>query len=414
MSRVVMAANGSWGDVLPFVAVAHALEHRGHAVEFVLPTSFHARVSGEGFTVRDAGWQVGPDELAALDIDWARGGGLPLMRSVLRQLIVPKLSDALGALEAACAGADLLVIHVNQIMGPILASRTGIPTAALSLFPMVVPSVEGLASTGFDRVPRVMRRPVNRALITALLNVTRPVFYDRALNRFRAKLGLCHHRAYFMTAGLLADRYLALFPPSFAPRPADWPSHVELTGFCPWAAADRQLPAEINEFLAAGEPPVLVTMGSAGSSGLTALLEHVASELDRRHQRSLFLLGDPRHRTPVLDRREVVEFAPIDRVLPHCRAIVHHGGYGTTVAALRAGIPAVTVSPMPDQLWYGRRAADLGTGIALPWRRRRHVGDAIDELLGDQSFTIAARDYREVALREDGITNTCNRLETLL
>ncbi|MET0911212.1 MAG: nucleotide disphospho-sugar-binding domain-containing protein, partial [Ilumatobacteraceae bacterium] len=87
-------------------------------------------------------------------------------------------------------------------------------------------------------------------------------------------------------------------------------------------------------------------------------------------------------RTGTLEGRDgVFEFAPLERVLPRCRAIVHHDGYGTTVARLRPGIPAVTDSPMPDQLWDGRRTAALGAGIALAWRHLRQVGTAIDQVL---------------------------------
>jgi UDP:flavonoid glycosyltransferase YjiC (YdhE family) len=410
MAKVVMAATGSWGDVLPFVAVAHALEARGHDVEFVLPRSCHARIGDEGFTVHDSGWQIGPDELTALDIDWARGGGIPMLRTVLRDLALPRLRDAHVALRTACAGADLLVCHVNQVMAPIVAEETGMPLAALSLFPMVVPSVERLADTPFAGAPRLVRR----AMLAALLVATAPVFHDRDFNRYRTELGLVPHRNYFMTAGLLGDRYLALFPPSFAARPRDWPAHARLTGFCPWDGGHIALPDDVVRYLAAGPPPVLVTVGSAASSGLSDLLERVAAALDRRGRRTLFLLGDARHRTPELERDGVVDFAPIDLVLPHCCAVVHHGGYGTTVATLRAGLPAVSVSPMPDQLWYGRRAAAQGTGIALSWRQRRRVGAAIDRVLDDPSFAAAAERYRDIVVQHDGIAATCDELETLV
>jgi sterol 3beta-glucosyltransferase len=54
-----------------------------------------------------------------------------------------------------------------------------------------------------------------------------------------------------------------------------------------------------------------------------------------------------------------------DRLLPRCRAAVHHGGAGTTRAAARAGLPALVVSVSFDQPWWGRRLERLGVGHHL-------------------------------------------------
>jgi UDP:flavonoid glycosyltransferase YjiC (YdhE family) len=416
MSRIVMSAAGSWGDVLPFVPVAHTLQERGHEVEFVVPTGFHERLRPEGVPVRAAGWEIGPDELAALGHDWSKASGLPMMRAVMRELILPRLDEAHAALEAAADGADLLVCHVNQVMAPIVSARTEVPYAALSLFAMAVPTAEGLASSPSPQLPGPFRRPGNRAIQALWLRAARRLFKDREFNRLRARLGLPARHAYFMTAALDADRYLALVPPSFVPRPTDWPDHVQLSGFCAWdGGRTATVPGEVEEFLGAGEPPVLVTMGSAGSASFTELLESIAAELDERGVRGLFLVGDARHRGgSLVDRPGVAEFAPLSAVLPRCRAVIHHGGYGTTAATLLAGLPAVTVSPMPDQLWYGRRTAALGAGIALPWRQRRRVGTALDRLLGDLSYGRAAAAYRDSMAHEDGVATTCDSLETML
>jgi UDP:flavonoid glycosyltransferase YjiC (YdhE family) len=416
MSRVVMSASGSWGDVLPFVPVAHALRERGHEVEFVVPTGFHARLRAEGFPVRGAGWELGPEELADLGEDWSRANGIPMMRRVLHELVLPHLDDAYAALDDAAGGADLLVCHVNQVMAPLVSTRIGVPYAALSLFAMTVPTAEGLGSSPLPQLPPPFRRLGNRVLLAAWLRAARPLFRDRDFNRFRARLGLPKRHAFFMTAALDADRYLALVPSSFVPRPSDWPPHVQLTGFCVGDGGPHAtVPDDVKAFLDAGVPPVVVTFGSATSVGFSDFLRPIADEIDRRGLRALFLVGDAARRGEVLgDRPGVVEFAPLSAVLPHCRAVIHHGGYGTTAATLLAGLPAVTVSPMPDQLWYGRRMAVLGAGIALPWRQRRRVGASIDDILDDASYTRAANAYRDSMIGEDGVAKTVDSLEAMV
>ena len=83
-------------------------------------------------------------------------------------------------------------------------------------------------------------------------------------------------------------------------------------------------------------------------------------------------------------------------------------------ATLLAGLPAVTVSPMADQLWCGRRTEALGAGIALSWRRRHRVGTSLDDLLRDASFGRAAIAYSDSWVNEEGVARTCDSLEEML
>ena len=55
--------------------------------------------------------------------------GIPMMRRVLHELVLPHLDDAYAALQDAADGADLLVCHVNQVMAPTVSTCTGVPYA---------------------------------------------------------------------------------------------------------------------------------------------------------------------------------------------------------------------------------------------------------------------------------------------
>jgi sterol 3beta-glucosyltransferase len=58
----------------------------------------------------------------------------------------------------------------------------------------------------------------------------------------------------------------------------------------------------------------------------------------------------------------VIIDAPHDWLFPQMAAVVHHGGAGTVAAALRAGVPQVSVPSWGDQVFWARRAATLLVG----------------------------------------------------
>ena len=68
-----------------------------------------------------------------------------------------------------------------------------------------------------------------------------------------------------------------------------------------------------------------------------------------------------------------IDSAPHDWLFSRVRAVVHHGGAGTTAAGLRAGKPAIICPFMGDQPFWGNRVWKLGVGPA-PIRPKRLSG----------------------------------------
>jgi UDP:flavonoid glycosyltransferase YjiC (YdhE family) len=282
------------------------------------------------------------------------------------------------------------------------------------LFPMLVPTTRGLPGTPIPQLPGPLRRAGNVAAMGMFKLGSRALFSDRAFNTFRAAHGFGPRHAYFLTCAFDSDLYLAPVPPEFVARPSDWPANAQLSGFCPGRLRGEAVPADIEDFLADGDPPVLVTLGSAPSSTSGDRLAEVAAVLDQRGLRGLFLVGrEDLIAGPLKDRAGVSRFAPLAEVLPRCRAAIHHGGYGTTAAALIAGIPSVVTPFMSDQLWYARRTAAIGAGVMLPWRRHRQLARTIDQILGPDMLSTTQR-LAATLRAQDGVAATCDALEQLL
>ena len=101
-----------------------------------------------------------------------------------------------------------------------------------------------------------------------------------------------------------------------------------------------------------------------------------------------------------------VEHAPHDWLLPRTSAVVHHGGAGTTAAALHAGRPSVVCPFIADQPFWGRRLWALGAGGAPIPRKRltaERLADAIREVTNDPSYRTNAELLGERIRREDGV-----------
>ncbi len=104
-----------------------------------------------------------------------------------------------------------------------------------------------------------------------------------------------------------------------------------------------------------------------------------------------------------------------DWLLPHCAAVVHHGGAGTVAAALRAGLPSVVVPHMIDQYTWARRLRELGAAAAPIPRRRltaQRLQKALTEVLGDRADARAGRRARRAdrpGRRDRAGNSTCSR-----
>jgi UDP:flavonoid glycosyltransferase YjiC (YdhE family) len=82
-------------------------------------------------------------------------------------------------------------------------------------------------------------------------------------------------------------------------------------------------------------------------------------------ERALICSGGTDFRdVPHFDHVKVVATVNFAAIFPACRAVVHHGGGGTTAAGLRAGVPTLILSADLDQTLYGAAVKRLKVGTA--------------------------------------------------
>ena len=95
-------------------------------------------------------------------------------------------------------------------------------------------------------------------------------------------------------------------------------------------------------------------------------------------------------------------------------AAVHHGGSGTTAAALRAGIPQIVVPHLGDQPYWGRRMHELGVApkpVPKPKLTALRLATAIREVTGDPRYAAAAEVLGALVRAEDGLAAAVELVE---
>ncbi|KAA6419998.1 MAG: UDP-Glycosyltransferase superfamily isoform 1 [Trebouxia sp. A1-2] len=205
------------------------------------------------------------------------------------------------------------------------------------------------------------------------------------INKFRVKsLGLEPVRLGNKGPHLLAAHQLPAMTPSsscvwlqvpfaycwseaLVPKPADWGPHIDVVGYCflnEGSHMKYRPPQKLKEFLAAGKPPVYIGFGSLivdDAKKLTRIILEAAKEADQRVllSRGWGNLGEG---FDIPDTVMLLDNVPHDWLLPHCCAVVHHGGAGTTAAGLIAGCPTTVVPFFGDQPFWGAACTRMGVG----------------------------------------------------
>ncbi|WP_042389545.1 glycosyltransferase [Streptacidiphilus melanogenes] len=389
--RILTVTAGSRRDVAPFTGLGQRLLDAGHQVAVAAHEPFAALVAGCGLAYRPL--PGNPQELIR-----ARAlATSPQEARAVTAAFLDRLAD--GVVAAVAADTDVVLTAFGPAsLSQAAAEAFAIPVIGAYLAPAFATREFPLPGTpGADDLGADGNLAAGRALLAQAGTLQQAV-----LARLRARLGLPAAEA-STQAGRLRPVFHG-FSPLVVPRPADWPSGVEVAGYW-WPARPRgwRPPAELVDFLQAGPPPVFVGFGSMAPDQGERLGEPVAAAAARAGVRRWCRPGGPACTTG--DDVLPVGDLPPDWLFPHTAAVVHHAGAGTTAAGLRAGVPAVAVPVMADQPFWAARLQRLGVAPRpLPFHEltAEALAEAITACVADPAHGQRAVELARRIAAEDG------------
>ena len=361
LMHIVMSCVGTYGDVLPHLAVGQTLLSRGHEVRFLTSEYFRPLVEEAGLNFDSV--LSAEDYLAGVrDPDvWSAWRGL---RAGWRRLR-PAMEGGYAAVARHIRPGESVLTGSSMAFWVRMAQeKFGVRAATIHLAPMFMLSAADPPAgilPGFSALPVWARRGVLAAADWGLS--------DRIMgpdvNRQRAGIGLAP------VAGLgrrwmhSPDRVICAFPDWFCAPAADWPAQAMCAGFSRQAAGGGALEAGLEAFLAAGAPPVVFTPGTGMASGRDFFDRALAAAA--AVGRRAVLVTRFRDQLPaVLPEFALhVDYARFELLAPRAAAFVHQGGIGTTGELLAAGTRQVFTPFMVEQIDNAARAERLGVGARL-------------------------------------------------
>ncbi|HWK09677.1 MAG TPA: glycosyltransferase [Vicinamibacterales bacterium] len=411
--RVLLATFGSLGDLHPIIALGLELQRRGHAAAIVTSEYHRERIARTGLGFHPAAPDLRPDDKALIraTMDEARGPE-EVVRFMLRAL-----PDTYRDYERAADadGADLIVTSDLAYAGPILAQKTGLAWASQVLSP--ISFLSPYDETVLPPLPwlRHMRKLGPRAY-GAILGLAKRAArrLSPPVNEFRRSLDLAPVRDPFFDDKHAPALVLAMFSRLIAePRP-DWPPQTVITGYAFYDGDEAEVTSELREFLDAGSPPIVFTLGSAAVFDPGRFFIESAAAAQDLGRRAVLLVGPEPGPLPASAASVgIFPYAPFSKIFPRAAAIVHQGGSGTTAQAMRSGRPMVIVPYAHDQPDNAQRVSTLG--ISRTVRRRRYSADsvrrALQALLDDRGVPARCASVREQLLHEYGARTAADAIE---
>jgi rhamnosyltransferase subunit B len=413
MRRILLTTWGSYGDLFPYLALAIRLKALGHSPVLATCEFYREMVTAAGIEFRPMSPDIDPNDTALIArvMDPAHGTEV-----IVREMIAPHVREAFAQLRDAAQDAELILTHPVTFAAPLVARAmnrrwlSGVlaPASMFSLtdFPIFPPLV-GLL--------RLVRRSTwtASAFMTLGRRVTGPwvePITDLAAELQIAGAGHPLYEGQFSPHGTLA-----LFSPVLGPPQRDWPPHAVATGFV-FHQDGQVLDARLLEFLDAGAPPIVFTLGSSAVGAPGRFWDESVEAVSRLKQRAVLLVGRGAVTPPArVGSAEVLvtDYAPHAPLFARASVIVHHGGVGTTAQALRAGRPMLVVPHAHDQPDNAFRVSRLGVARVLDAGRYRAspVASHVGHLMDDESYRIRAAAIGRAVTSERGVDRAC---ETIL
>lgn len=398
--NIVIQVVGSRGDVQPFVALGQELQKYGHRVRLATHNTFEEFVKKSGLEFYPIGGD--PKELMAYMVK--NPGLIPSMKSLKEGDIKRKqimVGEMLDGCWKSCVDADLYSgdpfvadaiianppsfahIHCAQALGVPLHMMFTMPWSSTRAFP------HPLANFKVGEIDPALINYASYGIVEFLTWQG----LGGVINKFRATLDL---EIIPTTVGpALAEAlevpFTYCWSPALVPKPADWPSHIDVCGFFFRDPPPYEPPAAVIDFLNNGPPPIYIGFGSIVLEDPAKMISLILEAVRSCGVRAIILRGWSNLGEGLPDRADNVLFigdCDHEWLFQHVTAVVHHGGAGTAACGLKNACPTLVVPFFGDQPFWGDMIAEAGAGprpIPHKLLSSRNLVDAIQFLLAPKT-----------------------------
>jgi UDP:flavonoid glycosyltransferase YjiC (YdhE family) len=354
--KFAIAVHGTRGDVEPCTAVGLELLSRGHDVRLAVPPNLVPFVETAGLS---PALRYGVDSQQQMDADifrkyWKIQNPVVALGE-LREYITQGWAEMSTTLTSLADGSDLILTGTTyQEVAANVAEYHGIPLAALHYFParanshvLPIPLPPPVVRSGWAAMEWVHWRALKKAEDAQRRELGLPTATVRAVRRI-------------VESGTLEiQAYDELFFPGLA---EEWGGRRPFVGMITLGMG-TDIDDEVASWIAAGKAPIYFGFGSmpVGSpADAVAMITAVCADLGERALicSGAWDLGE----TPQAEHVKIVRAVNHADVFPLCRAVVHHGGAGTTAAGIRAGVPSLILWVGADQPFWAKQVERLKVG----------------------------------------------------
>ncbi len=409
--KFALASHGTRGDIEPCAAVGLELRRRGHDVVMAVPANLVEFAEQTGL----AAVAYGPDFVELMDPalfrnSWRIQNPVALLRKAMEP-VTRGWANTNSVLMSITGGADLLLTGIPyQEVAANVAEHRGIPLAALHTFPQ---RVNGYV-VPIPPLPLTVPSPLIRSGM-AVADWTYWRMTKQAEDAQRRELGLPRatgpaSQRMTRRGALELQTYDEFCFPDVA---AEWGGRRPFVGAL---TLERTTGADddVASWIAAGTPPIYFGFGSMPVESPAQAVATIGEACAELGERALVCSGASDFSGELHgDHVKVVSVVNHAAVFPVCRALVHHGGAGTTAAGMRAGVPALILWIAFDQpIWAGvLEKLKIGAGRRFSTTDRRSLVTDLRRIL--------AADYRARALKvasrmttpADSVTRAADLLE---
>ncbi|CAI7584793.1 unnamed protein product [Penicillium crustosum] len=364
--NIVIQIVGSRGDVQPFVALGAELQNMGHRVRIATHNVFEQFILEAGLEF----YPIGGDPADLMSYMVKNPGLIPSLDSVREGYIQKKqlmMAEILHGCWQSCLMPDPITnapfvanaiianppsfahVHCAQALGIPLHLMFTMPWSPTTAFPHPLANLKNIPAdqAWLNRVSYGVVDWLSWQGLGGVINDWRK--HELELEPISLSDG-----PFILTK--LNVPYTYCWSPGLVPKPNDWPHNFDVCGFFFRDPPNYQPPAEIEEFLNAGPPPVYFGFGSIVLEDPAEITKTILQTVQEAGVRAIISRG--------------WSDCPHEWLFERVSAVVHHGGAGTTACGLRNGKPTIIVPFFGDQPFWGEMVCAAGAGPnPIPYKK---------------------------------------------